>query len=107
MGCFIERKTPGDLAGCIGHERQRFVRENAPWPHGDCLVVVIEGTLAADIPSTALSARSLPGRWVTARLSLPGANAWQRISPFAFLPASFLPVSAGGLSKPGERSRKR
>jgi len=45
-GVVIERKTPGDLAGCIGKGRERFTRELKRGRYCGRLVVVIEGNLA-------------------------------------------------------------
>jgi DNA excision repair protein ERCC-4 len=42
----IERKTPGDLAGCIGSGRERFERELRRGRYTGRLVVVVEGSLA-------------------------------------------------------------
>jgi hypothetical protein len=45
-GAVIERKTPGDLASCIGGERTRFERE---LKRGRCcgrMAVVVSGSLA-------------------------------------------------------------
>jgi ERCC4-type nuclease len=45
-GAVVERKTPGDMARCIGADRERFEKE---LKRGRCLgrmIVVVEGTLA-------------------------------------------------------------
>jgi DNA excision repair protein ERCC-4 len=44
-GAVIERKTPGDLAGCIGSGRERFEREFRRGHYAGRLVVVVEGGL--------------------------------------------------------------
>jgi ERCC4-type nuclease len=45
-GAVIERKTPSDMAGCIGANRERFERELKRGRYVGKLIVVIEGTLA-------------------------------------------------------------
>jgi ERCC4-type nuclease len=45
-GVVIERKTPSDLAGCIGASRERFERELRRGRYVGRFVVVVEGTLA-------------------------------------------------------------
>lgn len=44
-GVAIERKTPGDLAGCIGASRERFERELKRSRYIGRFIVVCEGTL--------------------------------------------------------------
>jgi ERCC4-type nuclease len=45
-GAVIERKTPNDLANCIGASRGRFERELRRGRYVGRMIVVIEGTLA-------------------------------------------------------------
>lgn len=45
-GVVIERKTPVDLAGCIGSNRERFERELKRGRYVGRMIVVVEGTLA-------------------------------------------------------------
>jgi len=45
-GAIVERKTPADLAGCIGSGRERFERELRRGRYCGRLVVVIEGSLS-------------------------------------------------------------
>ena len=45
-GAVIERKTPSDMASCIGANRERFERELKRGRYVGKLVVVIEGALA-------------------------------------------------------------
>jgi len=42
----IERKTPADLAGCIGSNRERFERELKRGRYVGRMAVVVEGSLA-------------------------------------------------------------
>lgn len=44
-GTVIERKTPSDLAGCIGKGRERFERELRRGRYVGRLIVVVEGDL--------------------------------------------------------------
>jgi ERCC4-type nuclease len=44
-GVVIERKTPSDLAGCIGKGRERFERELRRGRYVGRLIVVVEGDL--------------------------------------------------------------
>ena len=44
-GVVIERKTPSDLAGCIGKGRERFERELRRSRYLGRLIVVVEGDL--------------------------------------------------------------
>jgi ERCC4-type nuclease len=44
-GTVIERKTPSDLAGCIGKGRERFERELRRGRYLGRLIVVVEGDL--------------------------------------------------------------
>lgn len=46
MGVIIERKTPPDLAGCLGRERERFERELRRSRYAARFIVICEGTLA-------------------------------------------------------------
>jgi DNA excision repair protein ERCC-4 len=45
-GAVIERKTPGDLVGCIGSGRERFERELRRGRYTGRMIVIVEGTLA-------------------------------------------------------------
>ena len=51
-GVVIERKAPGDLAGCIGSSRERFERELRRGRYCGRFICVIEGTLG-DVCSAA------------------------------------------------------
>ena len=42
----IERKTPSDMASCIGANRERFEKELKRGRYVGRMIVVIEGTLA-------------------------------------------------------------
>ena len=46
-GAVIERKTPSDMASCIGVSRERFEKEFRRGRYVGRMIVVIEGTLAA------------------------------------------------------------
>jgi ERCC4-type nuclease len=45
-GVVIERKTPSDLAGCIGASRERFERELRRGRYVGRFLIVVEGTLS-------------------------------------------------------------
>jgi ERCC4-type nuclease len=45
-GAVIERKTPTDMASCIGANRERFEKELKRGRYVGRMIVVIEGTLA-------------------------------------------------------------
>jgi ERCC4-type nuclease len=45
-GAVIERKTPSDMAHCIGADRERFEKELRRGRYVGSMIVVIEGTLA-------------------------------------------------------------
>jgi ERCC4-type nuclease len=45
-GAVVERKTPGDLAGCIGGERMRFERELKRGRYCGRMIIVVEGSLS-------------------------------------------------------------
>jgi ERCC4-type nuclease len=45
-GAVIERKTPSDMASCIGASRERFEKELRRGRYVGRMIVVIEGTLA-------------------------------------------------------------
>jgi ERCC4-type nuclease len=45
-GVVIERKTPSDLAGCIGASRERFERELRRGRYVGRFLIVVEGSLA-------------------------------------------------------------
>ena len=45
-GAVIERKTPSDMASCIGANRERFEKELKRGRYVGRMIVVIEGTLA-------------------------------------------------------------
>ena len=51
-GVTVERKTPSDMAGCIGADRERFERELRRSRYSGRFVVVIEGSLN-DVPVAA------------------------------------------------------
>ena len=105
MGCFIERKTPAIWPDALATNGRDSCGKMRRGRYGDCLVVVIEGTLAADIPSTALSARLPAGRYYCPFVFAGSQRLAADFALEAPLPASFLPRSAAGLSRPGERSR--
>lgn len=45
-GAVVERKTPGDLASCIGAGRERFERELKRGRYCGRMIVVVEGSLS-------------------------------------------------------------
>ena len=60
----IERKTPNDLANCIGASRERFERELKCGRYVGRMIVVIEGTLAdACAASRGISHNAIGARW--------------------------------------------
>jgi ERCC4-type nuclease len=75
-GATIERKTPGDLASCVGVGRERFERELARGRYCGRFVVVVEGSLS-DVAS---AARGIHHNAVIGTLA-----AWtERYCPFVF-----------------------
>src|SRR5262245_44014647 len=75
-GGVIERKTPNDLANCIGNGRERFERELRRGRYAGRMVVVIEGTLS----DVAVAARGIHHNAVIGTLA-----AWtRRYCPFVF-----------------------
>ena len=109
-GVVIERKTPSDLAACIGTCRERFETRTESRRYVGRLAVVVEGSLS-DVavaapkhsPQRSAGYARRPGRCAFVRLFLPAASASLRILPFACSLPNSLPRSAAGLS-PGERS---
>ena len=72
----MERKTPSDLASCIGANRERFEKELRRGRYVGKLVVVIEGTLA-DVYA---ASRGISHNAITGTLA-----AWTlRYCPFVF-----------------------
>jgi DNA excision repair protein ERCC-4 len=72
----IERKTAGDLAGCLGRERERFERELKRGRYCGRFLVVCEGTVAEVI-------RAAPG--IHRNAILGTLAAWSvRYCPFIF-----------------------
>jgi hypothetical protein len=75
-GATVERKTPGDLASCIGAGRERFERELRRSRYCGRFVVVVEGTLS----DVAEAARGIHSNAVIGTLA-----AWtERYCPFIF-----------------------
>ena len=68
-GAVVERKTPGDLAGCMTAGRDRFERELARSRYVGRFVVVVEGSL----PDLLLAARGMTEASVIGTLA-----AWER-----------------------------
>ena len=103
-GAVIERKTPSDLASCIGAGRERFERELRRGRYAGRFVVVVEGSLS----DVAVAARGIHhnavigtlAAWTQrfARSPSPAANASQLISLFRLL-ASQLPSAERPLGK--------
>ena len=72
----VERKTPSDMAGCIGNGRERFERELRRGRYAGRMIVVIEGTLS----DVAVAARGIHPNAVVGTLA-----AWtRRYCPFVF-----------------------
>ncbi len=75
-GAVVERKTPSDLASCIGVGRERFERELRRGRYCGRFVVVVEGTLS----DVAASARGIHHNAVIGTMA-----AWTlRFAPFIF-----------------------
>ena len=75
-GVVIERKTPSDLAACIGADRERFERELRRSRYSGRFVVVIEGSLS----DVAVAARGIHHNAVLGTLA-----SWTlRYCPFVF-----------------------
>jgi ERCC4-type nuclease len=75
-GAVIERKTPGDLASCIGAGRERFERELRRSRYAGRFVVVVEGSLS----DVAVAAGGIHHNAVIGTLA-----AWtERYCPFTF-----------------------
>ena len=88
-GVLVERKTPSDLASCIGAGRERFERELKRGRYCGRFVVVVEGSLS----DVAVAGRGVHHNAVLGTLAtwmlryahsfLRQSNAWLRISPEA------------------------
>jgi ERCC4-type nuclease len=75
-GVVIERKTPSDMANCIGASRERFERELKRGRYVGRMIVVIEGTL----PDVCAASRGISDNAITGTLA-----AWTlRYCPFVF-----------------------
>ncbi|MEI6071348.1 MAG: ERCC4 domain-containing protein [Verrucomicrobiae bacterium] len=75
-GTVIERKTPSDMAGCIGASRERFERELKRSRYCGRFIVVVEGSLA----DVCISARGMNPNAVMGTL----ASWTARYCPFIF-----------------------
>lgn len=72
----MERKTPSDLASCIGANRERFEKELRRGRYVGKLVVIIEGTLA----DVCAASRGISRNAITGTIA-----AWTlRYCPFVF-----------------------
>jgi len=75
-GVVIERKAPGDLAGCIGSSRERFERELRRGRYCGRFIVIVEGTLG----DVCCAARGIPDSAIIGSIA-----AWTaRFCPFIF-----------------------
>jgi DNA excision repair protein ERCC-4 len=75
-GAVVERKTPGDLAACIGAGRERFERELRRGRYAGRMVIVVEGSLS----DVAVAARRVHHNAVLGTLA-----SWTlRFCPFVF-----------------------
>lgn len=83
-GAVIERKTPGDMAACIGAGRERFERELRRSRYAGRFVVVVEGSLS----DVAVAVRGVHCNAVLGTLA-----AWTlRYCPFVFTGSQRLAV---------------
>lgn len=64
-GVVVERKTPSDLAGCIGASRERFERELRRGRYVGRFLIVVEGTLS----DVQLAARGIHPNSITGTLA--------------------------------------
>jgi len=87
-GVVIERKTPGDLAGCIGASRERFERELKRSRYCGRFIVICEGSLA-DVchASRGLNENAIAGTvaaWTTRYCPIVFAGTVAAAADFAF-----------------------
>ncbi len=87
-GVVIERKTPGDLAGCIGSSRERFERELKRSRYCGRFIVVCEGSLS-DVcrASRGLNDNAIAGTvaaWTTRYCPIVFAGTVAAAADFAF-----------------------
>jgi len=87
-GVVIERKTPSDLAGCIGASRERFERELKRSRYCGRFLVVCEGNLA-DVcrASRGLTEQAITGTiaaWTTRYCPIVFAGTVASAADFAF-----------------------
>jgi ERCC4-type nuclease len=103
-GAVVERKLPGDLASCIGVNRERFERELRRGRYVGRMVVIVEGSLS----DVAVAARGVHHSAIIGSIAawtlrfcpfvLPVLSGWLRTLPGGSWPPSFRPTSAAGLS---------
>jgi ERCC4-type nuclease len=75
-GVLVERKTPGDMASCVGSNRERFERELRRSRYAGRVVVVVEGSLS----DVAVAARRVHHSAIIGSIA-----AWTlRFCPFVF-----------------------
>jgi DNA excision repair protein ERCC-4 len=110
-GAVIERKTPCDMASCIGAGRERFERELRRGRYCGRFVVLVEGTLS-EVADAARGIHqnsvlgSLPA-WVLRFCPFVFAGSQRLAADFAFrLLASQLPSSERRLGKKPPPERK-
>ena len=87
-GAVIERKTPSDMASCIGANRERFEKELKRGRYVGRMIVVIEGTLA-DVfgASRGISHNAITGTlapWTLRYCPFVFAGSVQAAADFAF-----------------------
>ena len=87
-GVVIERKTPSDLAGCIGASRERFERELKRSRYCGRFIIVCEGNLS-DVcrASRELTEQSIAGTiaaWTTRYCPIVFAGTVASAADFAF-----------------------
>ena len=95
-GAVVERKTPGDMASCVGSNRERFERELRRSRYAGRFVVVIEGSLSdVVVAGRKLHANSIMGTlasWTMRYAPIVFCGSQHLAADFAFrLLASQLP----------------
>ena len=86
-GAVTERKTPSDVASCIGANRERFERELKRGRYVGRMIVVIEGTLADVCAASRISHNAIVGTlaaWTLRYCPFVFAGSQREAADFAF-----------------------